>query len=59
MPTAGLRHAPDLVAATQIIASNVKATDKQPRKPSLVGFVFLVFTSRLIDTKTKVQIAST
>jgi len=59
MPTAGLRHAPDLEPATQIMASRVNETDRQPRNPSFVGFVFLVFTSRLIVTNTKVQIAST
>jgi len=59
MPTAGFKQAPDLVAATQIMARRVKATARQPRKPSLVGFVFRVLTRRLIITKTKVQTVST
>jgi len=59
MPTAGFRHAPDLGSAIVIRASRMKATDRAPRKPSFVGFVFLVFTSRLIILKTKEQIAST
>jgi len=36
----------------------VNATAKQPKNPSLVGFVFLVLTKRLIMTKTKVHMSS-
>lgn len=56
--TAGFRQAPVLDWATQIIARRVNATARHERKPSLVGEVFPVFTSRLIITKMKVQIIS-
>lgn len=58
MPTAGLRHAPDFDPATQIMANSVNATAKQDKKPSFVGEVLPVLTSKLIITKMKVQIIS-
>jgi len=58
MPTAGLRQAPVFEPAIQIMASRVNATAKQERKPSLVGLVLPVFTSKLIIKKTNVQIVS-
>jgi len=59
MPTAGLRHAPDFGSAIVIRARSIQEAARAPRKPSFVGLVFLVFTSRLITQKTKVTIAST
>lgn len=53
-----MRQAPDLEPATQIIASKVKATARHERKPSWVGEVLPVLTSKLIMTNIKVQIVS-
>ena len=58
MPTAGLRQAPVFEPAMQIMASRVKATARQDKKPSLVGLVLPVLTSKLIITNTKVQMSS-
>ena len=44
--------------ATQIMANKVKATARHDRKPSFVGEVLPVLTSKLIMTNIKVQIVS-
>ena len=56
--TAGLRQAPDLEPEIQIIAKRVKATARQAKNPSFVGDVLPSFTTKLMVTKTKVQMIS-
>lgn len=56
--TAGLRQAPVFAPATQIIAKRVNATARQDKKPSFVGDVLPVFTSKLIITKMNVHTIS-